>query len=48
MCGAFYHITGPKLLVDFLSWLTNLTMGKTNKVDIQTDGTEQISSVKEL
>lgn len=49
VCGAFYHITGPKLLVDFLSWLTNLTMGKTHKVDVQADEkTGQISQVKEL
>ena len=48
VCGGFYHITGPKLLVDFLSWLTNLTMGKTHKVDVQTDETGQISQVKEL
>lgn len=48
VCGGFYHITGPKLLVNFLSWLTNLTMGKTHKVDVQTDETGQISSVKEL
>ena len=46
--GGFYHITGPKLLVNFLSWLTNLTMGKTHKVDVQTDETGQISQVKEL
>lgn len=48
VCGAFYHVTGPKLLVDFLSWLTNLTMGKTHRVDVQTDETGQISRVKEL
>ena len=48
VCGGFYHITGPKLLVDFLSWLTNLTVGKTHKVDVQTDETGQISQVKEL
>ena len=48
VCGAFYHITGPKFLVDFLSWLTNLAMGKTHKVDVQTDETGQINRVKEL
>ena len=48
VCGGFYHITGPKSLVNFLSWLTNLTVGKTHKVDVQTDETGQISQVKEL
>ena len=48
VCGGFYHITGPKILVDFLSWLTNFTVGKTHKVDVQTDETGQINQVKEL
>ena len=48
VCGAFYHVTGPKLLVDFLSWLTNFTFGKTHKVDVQTDETGQISRAQEL
>lgn len=48
VCGAFYHITGPKLLVNFLSWLTNLTVGKTHKVDVKTNEAGQISQVKEL
>lgn len=46
--GAFWHITGPKTLVNFLSWLTNLHFGKWNKVDVQTDETGQINQVKEL
>lgn len=46
--GAFYHVTGPKRLVDFLSWLTNLAMGKTHKVNVETDETGQISRVQEL
>lgn len=46
--GAFYHITGPKLLVDFLAWLTNLTSGQTHKVNVETDETGQINRVQEL
>ena len=48
VCGAFYHISGPKVLVDFLSWLTDVHFGKGNKVNVQTDETGQISQVKEL
>lgn len=47
--GAFFHVKGPKALVDFLSWLTNLSVCKTNKVDVQTDNkTGQIYQIKEL
>lgn len=48
VCGAFYHISGPKLLVDFLSWLTNIAMGRTHKVNVETDETGQINRVQEL
>jgi len=50
VCGAFYHITGAKWLVDFLSWLTNLTvhLGE-NRVKVITDDTTgEITSCEKL
>ena len=48
VCGAFYTVTGPKMLVDFLSWLTNFTIGKTHKVDVSTDEKGTITTCKDI
>lgn len=46
--GAFYTVSGQKNLVDFLSWLTNLALGKTHKVQVDTDGDNNITNCKDL
>ena len=45
--GAFYSVTGPKHLVNFLSWLTNLSFGNTHKVEVKTDEEGTIRSCKD-
>ena len=35
--GAFYSVDGPGILVDLLSWLTNIHMGKCTKTMVWTD-----------
>lgn len=48
MCGVFATVMGPRLLVDFLSWLTNIHLGKVNHVSVTTDGKGTIKSAKDL
>lgn len=46
-CGAFYTITGSKWLVDFLSWATNVHLGKTNKVKLETENDGTITNCED-
>ena len=46
--GAFYHITGPTILVKFLEWLTDIHFGKKHSVKLETDENGQFTEAKDL
>lgn len=47
-CGAFVHVEGNKLIIKFLSWLTNSHSSKGTVVELRANDTGKFISAKEL